>query len=84
MAPGGRYTNQIYHVLVDKLYGKIIKNVRSYRGAGLNCVHIIFRADMKIRKAKKIIRRQERIGNRKELQKREIQEKYQEEILKGY
>lgn len=85
-SPDGSYTNQIDHAIVEKRFQKVISNVRSCRGADVNSDHFLVRIDLKaIKRPKKSKRwKVKKQFNFTELQKSEIQTKYEEEITQGY
>lgn len=47
MSPDGRTKNQIDHVLIETKHQKLVKNVRSYRGADANTDHFLVIAEIK-------------------------------------
>lgn len=47
MAPKGKTMNQIDHVLIEEHHAKMIKNVRSQRGAAINSDHFLVRINFK-------------------------------------
>lgn len=47
ISPDGRTCNQIDHVLIEEKFMKLVKKVRSYRGADTNSDHIMVVSDIK-------------------------------------
>ncbi|XP_025208310.1 uncharacterized protein LOC112603784, partial [Melanaphis sacchari] len=47
LSPGGRYSSQIDHVLIENKHKTIIKNVKSYRGADADTDHYLILIDFR-------------------------------------
>lgn len=80
--PNGEHINQIDHALVNKQHQRIVKNVRSCRGADINFDHFLVKIDIKIRKqtatkTKKMPKKQFRMEMLEHL---EIRKRYQRAI----
>lgn len=60
-SPDGRYTNQIYHILVNSRFKNCIQDVRSIRGADSDSDHYLIRGKMKIKLKKRPHTRMEQL-----------------------
>lgn len=84
LAPNGRYSNQIDHVLIQSQYVKNVIDTRSYRGADADSDHflVIMKMNQKWGIKKKPEKRKEIFLNVDELQEGRRRKKYMEEIEK--
>ncbi|KAE9542653.1 hypothetical protein AGLY_002564 [Aphis glycines] len=67
LSPGGRYSSQIDHVLIENKHKTIIKNVKSYRGADADTDHYLILIDFRVKmlmewkKKQKILEKYEQV-----------------------
>jgi len=57
MVPNGEYSNQIDHVIIEKAHHKVIKKMKSFRGADINSDHLMVKVEIKIQQWKKKTRK---------------------------
>ena len=57
MGPNGEYLNQIDHIIIEKALQKVIKKIKSCRGADINSDHFLVKVKLKIQKWKKKTRK---------------------------
>jgi Reverse transcriptase (RNA-dependent DNA polymerase) len=75
--PGTNETNQIDHVLIEEKHAKMMKNVRTFRGADANSDHFLVIAKLKITQV-------DRIRTRKQIKDRYNMEELQGEVGRKY
>lgn len=63
LSPGGRFSSQIYHVLIENKHKTIIKNVKSYRGADADTDHYLILIDFRVKMSIEWRKKQKILGN---------------------
>lgn len=84
ISPGGRYTSQIDHELINNRYKSNVKNVKSYRGADVDSDHYLVNRVFMSKMAAKWNNERKLKTTRKfdieKLKEEEIRKKYQETV----
>ncbi|CAH1721690.1 unnamed protein product [Aphis gossypii] len=78
LSPGGRYSSQIDHVLIENKHKTIIKNVKSYRGADADTDHYLILIDFRVKMSMEWKKKQ------KILEKYEVDKLKNKETLQTY
>ncbi|VVC27148.1 Endonuclease/exonuclease/phosphatase,Reverse transcriptase domain [Cinara cedri] len=62
LSPGGRYSSQIDHVLIENKFKTIIRNVKSYRGADADIDHYLILIDFRVKMSMEWKKKQKILG----------------------